>query len=446
MNIVILGGGTVGTSIARTLCNNGHDVCLVDSSRDVLDRLEESLDIQTVRGNGCDAVTLFQAGVQSADLYLGVTNLDEVNLIGSSLAKQMGAARSVARIYNEAYRDASTFDYRRHFGVDRLLSLEFLTALELAKSIRARGLFTIENFLRGGVEVQEVAVEPHSRAAGKKLFELKMRKGVRIGFITRDRQTRIATAEDLLEPGIFVTLMGTSDSIAKVKSLFESGTPERMRVVIGGGGEIGYNLARVLERGRFETVILESDAQRCEELASKLDHATVLNADVTRRAEMEDARVGKCDAFVAATGRDEDNIICGVEARELGAKKIMSVVRRPDYANVLGKLGIDAAVSPRQVMARQVLGMVQSGVVMSRYDVAGGEAEVYEVEVVAGSPITESPLKEQDLSHGIIAAIERENFVKVPGADDTLKAGDIALVLAQSATAEDTLKPFQPVR
>ena len=139
MNIVILGGGTVGTSLCKTLGGGRHNVCLVDPDPQVLELAGEQLDVQTVKGSACDAVTLFQAGVQSADLCLAVTSKDEINLVGGSLAKSMGARRSVARVFNPSYLDSSTFDYRRHFGVDRLLSLERLTALELARNVRMRG-------------------------------------------------------------------------------------------------------------------------------------------------------------------------------------------------------------------------------------------------------------------------------------------------------------------
>jgi trk system potassium uptake protein TrkA len=139
MNIVIFGAGTVGTSIADLLCANNHNVCLIDSSKDALSLVEERLDVRTLCGSACDSIVLFQAGVQSADLVLAVTSLDEVNLVGASLAKAMGAKRSLARVFDQAYLDTSTFDYRRHFGIDRLLSLEHLTALELARAMRDRG-------------------------------------------------------------------------------------------------------------------------------------------------------------------------------------------------------------------------------------------------------------------------------------------------------------------
>jgi len=443
MNIVILGAGTVGTSIAETLCADGQNVCLVDSTRAALDAAEERLDIKTVAGSACEAVTLFQAGVQSADLCLCVTNQDEVNLVGSSLAKSMGARRSVARVFRPSYRDVSTFDYRRHFGVDRLLSLEHLTGLELAKNIRARGLFSIENFARGSVEVQEIAVEKESRAVGVTLRDLQLPRGVRIGVISDGRRAYIARANDVIRADDHVTLIGERDDIEDVKKLFEQKAPPRLNVVIAGGGEIGYNLALILQRERYKVVLLEADAERCEYLAARLKDTTILHADVTRRTEMEEARVGKADVFVAATGRDEDNIICGVEARELGTERILSVVRRPDYANVLEKLGIDVAVSPREVMARQILGMVQAGPIISRSDIAGGDAEVWEIEIYPDADITRAPLKDIVLPHGLIAAIEREDYVRVPGAEDQLRGGDTAVVLVQKNNAEETLPLFE---
>ena len=147
--------------------------------------------------------------------------------------------------------------------------------------------------------------------------------------------------------------------------------------------------------------------------------------------------------FVAATGRDEDNIVCGVEARELGAQRIMSVVRRADYANVLGKLGIDVAVSPRDVMARQVDGMVQTGSVLARFDVAGRQAAVYEIEVKDGCDLIGVPLMEAGFRGALVAAIDREDFVRVPGAADSLKAGDVAVVLAQADAADGVLSRFK---
>lgn len=442
MNIVILGAGTVGTSIAEILCGRQHNVCIVDASQTSLHRIEETLDVQTIRGSACDATSLFQAGVLSADLCLCVTNQDEVNLVGASLAKAMGAGRSVARIYNPAVRDTSTFDYRRHFRIDRLLSLEYLTALELAKGVRERALFAVENFARGGVEVREVEAQSDSSAVGIPLREMKMPPGVRVGVIANGSNSRIAGANDVIQGGDHVTLIGTVEAVDSVKKQFEHRPPPVLTVIIAGGGEVGLHLASLLERRQFNVVVMESEKERCDELARRLDDTTVLHADATRRSEMEEARVGRADVFVACTGRDEDNIVSGVEARELGCGRILCVVRRPDYANVLAKVGIDVSVSPREVLARQVLGMVEAGPIIDRTLISGDDAEVWEVEVMEGVPITAASLRELPLKQALIAAIERDDYVRVPGAEDRLQPGDTAIVLVQQDSADETLKMF----
>ena len=410
MNIVIFGAGTVGVAIADLLCKNDHNVCLVDSSQSVLQTVEERLDVRTLCGSACDSITLFQAGVQSADLCLAVTSLDEVNLVGASLAKAMGARRSVARVFNPAYLDASTFDYRRHFGIDRLLSLEHLTALELARAIRMPSLFAVQDFARGEIEFQEIAVDEDSRGVGIPLRELKIPQSVRIGLISNSTSCRIAGANDVVQGGDHVTLIGSRESIEEVKhDYFEHKHPPKLNVIIAGGGEIGYNLALLLERGRFKTVLMETDKDRCQYLAQRLANTTILHADATRQAEMQEARVGKVDIFVAATGHDEDNIVCGVEARELGCPRILSVVRRPDYANVLAKVGIDVAVSPREVTSRQILGMVQGGVIIGASKISGGEAEVWEVEIVRGAAVTQAPLKDVPFVGCLVAGIAKDS-------------------------------------
>jgi trk system potassium uptake protein TrkA len=444
MNVIILGAGTVGTSIAEVLCANNVNVALVDNSRRALDDVEDQLDVQTVFGSACDATTLFQAGASSALLCLAVTDRDEVNLVGASIAKAMGTSRSVARVVSPTFRDVSTFDYQRHFMVDRLLSLEHLTALELAKAVRARRLFAVENFARGGIEVQEVAAEPGSKRLNVPLKDLKLPRGVRIGLISNTQGTIIAGADDFVQAGDHVTLIGTRAEVEEAKRLFEHKPPPNRNVIIAGGGEIGFHLALLLEHGRFNVVLLESDETRCEFLARRLEITTVLHADTRRRSEMEEARVGKADIFVATTGRDEDNIICGVEAKELGATRILAVVRRPDYANVLGKLGIDSAISPREVMAKQILGMVEPGPIRIRSESAGGDAEVWEIEVAENTPITQAALKDIQTPQTLIAAIEREDFVRVPGADDHIRPGDTAIVLVQRDSRESALELFVP--
>ena len=152
--------------------------------------------------------------------------------------------------------------------------------------------------------------------------------------------------------------------------------------------------------------------------------------------------MGNADVFVAATGHDEDNIVCGVEANEMGCPRILSVVRRPDYSDVLTKVGIEKSVSPREVLAEEILSMLQSGPVISRRKISGGDAEVLELEVGEGSIMTRAPLKDIPENPGLVATIVRSPAIWMPGPDDQLKAGDSAIVLVEPDSAEKVLKLF----
>ncbi|MCR9200894.1 MAG: Trk system potassium transporter TrkA [Planctomycetaceae bacterium] len=429
MNVVVLGAGTVGRTVAELLCERGIDVCVVDDDPDVLRRVEEQLDVQTVCGSAFDVSRLFQAGIQLADLCLAVTSRDEVNLVSASIAREMGAARSVARVFNPIFQDNSTFDYPRHFRIDRLISLEHLTALELARHIRSTSVLAVQNFVRGGVEVHGIHVGRKARAAGVPLKQLQLPSTVRIGLITNNERSVIPGGEDCVRSGDHVTLIGSHGEVAKVAKQFEDRDTERTRVVIAGGGETGLNLARLLEQTRCRVTVMEADPQRCDHVAERLPRTTVLHADVKSRADLEEARVGKADVFVACTGRDEENIVCGVEAKQLGCRRLVTIVRSPDYANVLERLGIDVAVSPREAMARQIVGLVSRGVIRERSAIAGNAAEIWELEVRKNVLATRKSLRELALPNCIVAAIERAEHVRVPSADDQLQAGDTVVLL-----------------
>lgn len=446
MRIVVLGAGTVGRSIAALLCQYGHSLTVVDKSADRVRQLNDTLDVRAIEGSASQASVLFQAGVGSADLCLAMTGYDEVNLVGASLAGAMGTRRTVARVYAPVFRDLSTFDYRRHFGVDRLLSIEQLTAMELARRIRHPGSVAVEHLAGGNLEVHAVSVTNDNKAIGVALKDLTLQAGVRIGSINRDDKTWIAGATDMLQPHDSITLIGKAEDLSKAKALFQNETRAKQRVVIAGGGETGYHLAIALETRRNGGVtLMESDRSRCDFLASHLEHATVVHRDATRRTDLEEERVGTADVFVACTGDDENNIVAAVEARDIGAKQVMSLVGRPDYAQVVGRLGIDFAVSPREVVAKQVLGYLTSGAVVSQTPLnEAGDLRILELDVQADSAATKSQLSELALpEQSLIAAVVREGYASVPGGADHFQPGDTVVALVAESSEKATVALFE---
>ena len=316
--------------------------------------------------------------------------------------------------------------------------------MELARNIRMPDAFMVESFARGAIEVQGIVVSDRARALDTPLKNVKMPKGVRIGSIFRDGRLWIAGAEDRVQPDDRITLIGRQEDVDDVKDQFRMHAGPKLGVVIAGGGETGHHLARVLQAERFAVVLMEESLSRCEFLANSLPHVTVVHADATRRTVLEEERVGSADVFVACTGEDENNIMAGVEARDIGAKKIMAVVGRPDYAGIVGRLGIDVAVSPRDVMARQILSFLQEGPVVSRMELPGGTIHVYEIEVHKGAPATEHVLAAMPLPQQcLIAAILREDYALVPGADDRILAGDTVIALIDDSELESALEQFR---
>ncbi|MDA7978343.1 MAG: Trk system potassium transporter TrkA [Pirellulales bacterium] len=443
MNIVILGAGTVGTSTADLLCRNRHNVTVVDVNPENIRRLNERLDVRGITGSASESSVLFQADVMNADLCLALTGDDETNMVGASISKSMGARRTIARVYSSVFRDLSTFDYQRHFDIDRMLSLEHLSAMELAHGIRHPGSVTVEQFARGELEVQEIVVAAKTVAVDTTLRELKLPKGVRVASVNRDGVTTLANAEMRLQISDRITLVGQQDELEKVRDWFQRDTPPKQGVVIAGGGETGFHLARALESRRFHVVVMEANLDRCDFLSKRLRQTTVVHCDATRRNVLEEERVGSADVFVACTGDDEDNIMAGVEAREVGAKTIMAIVGRPDYGNVVGKLGIDHVVSPRAVMARQVLGFLNKGPVVSRWSMGGGGINVLEIEVDEDVPATEHVLAKLPLpQESLIVAVVNQEFVRVPGADDRLSQGDIVIAMVADSAMDGTVRVF----
>ncbi|QEG01108.1 Trk system potassium uptake protein TrkA [Stieleria maiorica] len=445
MRVLTLGAGTVGHWIADMLCRRRHDVTVIDIDPERVRQINSELDVRAIQGSASQSTILFQADVCSADICLAVTGDDEANVVAASMAKALGARRALARVYAPAFRDASTFDYQSHFGIDALLSLEQLSAFELARAIRNPDAIPLEHFARGHLEVYETEVEAKSQATDQRLRDLKMPGSVRIGSIERDGDLWLASGEDELQVGDRVSLIGMPSDVNKSRALFAASTKrsKRRSVLIAGGGEIGFHIARALPSSDYRITLLEFDEDRCEQLAKLLPNCTVVHANANRRSVLEDEGGGSADYFVACTGSDESNIMACVEARELGSRRVMAVVGRPDYANVVGKLGIDHVVSERDVGARQILGFLNQGAVISQSRLPNGKIAVYELEIVEGARVTEGTLADLPLAgRCLITAIQRDSYIRMPTASDQLKPGDIVVALVDQQHITDCLALF----
>lgn len=435
MNILILGAGEIGFYMAEELAARSHNICVIESDEAVAAAVSDKLDVRVVIGNGAAVSVLEEAGVSECDVFYGLSSSDNTNVVAASIARPLGAKKTIARIRSDVQQDQWLFDFRTHFGVDYLFSSERLAAVELAKYIRNPDCLMVEEIARGRIELQQKALSLRTPACGKALRDLHLPARVRVGSIQRGDQVFIPGGDEVLAAGDVVTLFGATNLLSEAAPLFrhEAESAEEPRVVIFGGGQYGLALAQMLEGGRFRTRIFESSAKRCALLSKMLQNTTLIHADGTSMAQLREEQVGEADFFVAATLQDEDNVMTCLQARDLGVRHCVTLIHRADYADAVtragSRLGILGAVSPRVATSRELLRFTVGDNADTLLTLNGGldviEFTIRENSVLAGRSVLETNWPKGSL----LVSLTRGSSASVPAAEDILQSGDVIVAM-----------------
>ena len=447
MNICIAGGGRVGFHLARLLTIENHDVTVIERDPVRVEQVDFALDVRTVTGNASSILMLKEAGVEDADIFVAATGTDEVNLIAAATAKGLMAKKVVARVENPEYLE-STILFESVLGIDYLLSPDALTALEIGRYVENPGIVASETFGRGVVQLQQLRVTKSPTTGGKRLRDVAMPPGVLLGVISRKGATLIPHGDSIVEAGDLITLIGRRELVESVKTLCHGTEPRLDRIAIMGGDRIGLHLAQMLERGKYTVKLLDWNAEKCNQLATKLNRATVVCRNGASRTELEDEHIEDADVFIATTDDDEVNIMAGVLAKEIGATRAIAVVHEPDFASLVGKLGIDHVVTPRASLANRVLKLVHQDKVQSIAVLEEGQVEIVEFVVDGEAPIIGKTLNEVFESRrgyrgALVGTIVRGEEVIVPRGDDEIQAGDSIIMIAAPEALDGVLKLFR---
>ncbi len=427
MNIIIVGSGEIGKHIALSLAEESHSIVVIESNDAIADELGKRIDARIIRGDGSSLTTLIDANVSDCDLFLALTANNNVNLVASSLAKTMGAKKTVCRVHPGIERDSFMLDLGEHFGVDYLFSSERLAAVELAKYVRNPDAILVEEIAQGHVELQQVRISPQSKMIGIPLAELDFPNRVRIGSILREGESFIPAATDVIEIGDIVTLFGEPNRLDELaKRLQNKSAKEKANVVIFGGGEYGFSLAESLQSWNCHVRIFESDPDLCEQLSDMLTNVTMLNADATSLEELKEEQVGDADFFIAVTNIDEDNVMTCLQAHSLGAKNCLTLIHRADYADAMmgfgDQMGILAAISPRDATRRDLSRFLIS----DRFHLLQKlkNADLIETAVADDAKIVGQKVKDVEWPEGcILVALLEGGRATVPAADDEIPQG-----------------------
>lgn len=446
MNIAITGAGDIGRHFAGELAQRGHDVRILERDSALAGELNERLDAKVICGDGSTVEALVTADLHECELFVSLTGDDATNLIAASVAKSLGAERTIARVRPARYAEQWLLSYRDHFNIDHLFCPERIAAAELAKYVRNPNRVAVEELCNGRIELQQAVVSPVSRMAEEPLSALKLPGRVRIAFVQRHGKNFIPTAEDGLQAADIVTFFGDPAQIPEALAQIQA-TPDAVadhNVVILGGGAHGTALAERLEGSKCRIRVMERDPAECQRLAQHLNRSTILNVDATSLSELKEEQVGQADFFIAVTGHDEDNVMMCLQAQTLGTKHTIALVERADYADVITErreqLGMTAAVSPRSVASRDLLRFVTSEKYHHVMNLSG-DMEVLGFPIAEGSKVAGETVRELPHMQGaVFVAAIRRNQAFVPAAEDVFTPGSTYYVLVTPDSRRELVK------
>ncbi|KJR99346.1 MAG: potassium transporter TrkA [Peptococcaceae bacterium BRH_c4a] len=431
MRITIIGAGKVGTEIAHRLSEEGHDIIVIDRSETQLAKINESLDVLTVKGNGSSSQLLKDIGVSDSDLLVSVTDSDEINMISCMTAKRVGIARTIARIRDPDYvRDLIIS--KEDLGIDLVINPDYAASQEISRLLTMNLSVHTEHFANGKVQMAELTVEEcNVDFAGKKIQDIDLPKACLVVGISRKGEMIVPGGRDYIKPGDTIYVLGNNDSINKIYAKFKRKRQRVHNVMIMGGGRIGLYLSEKLSKRGMKVKIIEQNMERCQELANRLSDVLILKGDGTDVDLLRREGIHEIDAFVAVTGFDEENLLMALLAKQLGAKRVVAKVSRPSYAPLVERLGVDAAISPRLITIGEIMRFIRGGRLLSLVLLLNEQAEVLEIIVQPESRMAGRALSFSGLPKGvIIGAISRGDRIIIPKGSEVIQPDDRLVVFA----------------
>lgn len=449
MRAIIVGAGDVGYDVARLLSLQRHDVTVIDTSPERVEAVRETLDVLAVLGSGTNAETLHQAGILDADLLVAVTDVDEVNVIASMLAERVGKSSdetiTIARVRSESFTGAGGLKLS-DFGIDHLIDPEQSTAREVISLLRRASATDLLDFCGGRVQLVGVRIEPASSIAGTTLVELAQKTDLpfRVMGISRGVRTILPTGRETIQANDQVFVIAPTGESGKVAKLLGKSEGRLRHIMILGGSGVGERVARGLSQGdhRVEVKLVEKDRTRAQQLAEALEGVLVIHGDPADIDLLAREGLAETDAVVAVTPDEESNLVSCLMAKHLEVRKTVALLSKSAYIPISQSIGLDAAVSQKLAVSREVLRFLRGSHVRSVATVHGLDAEILELVATPGAPITRAPLMEQTLPRGILIGAVVGKKVEIATGRTVVEPGRPTVVFATPDRVVDAEKLF----
>lgn len=433
---MVVGAGEVGYHIAGRLALENKEVVVVDTDTAAIRRVADSMDVQTIVGSGSDPSILKVAGIRDAEILLAVTNQDETNLVACLAADLLSpGTKKLARIrgagfdpYHEALRQQIPH-------IDTVINPEIEVVKTIERLMQVPGAADVGEFAEGRIKFVGIYLGPDARLSGVLLSDLPERTGHRrllLVAIVRDEEVIIPRGKDRLQAGDLVYFISEERDLPGLLADFDKHAQPVKRVLIVGGGRIGFRLAAHLENQQIYCKIIEKDPQRCAMLAEWLNKALVIHGDGSDQNLLAEEHVGDIDAVVTLTNNEETNILTSLLAKRMGAGKAITKINRFSYFPLVTAVGLEQVVSTRLSAINTILQHIRRGKVLSAIALKGEQAEALEVVALETSDIVGHPLKRIAFPKGaIVAGIIRDDQVTIPTGDSVIAPGDRVIIFAQ---------------
>lgn len=440
MKIIIVGCGKIGSTIARELNDEGHQIVVIDSNPQAVENLTNSIDLMGIEGNGASFEILQEAEIESADLIIAVTGADELNIYCCLLARSAGVKHTIARVRNPEY----TKDLPRikdTLGLSLSINPELICAREMDRLLKFPGAIEIDTFAKGVVELIKISVPEDSFLSN---IEVKSTanffKGkVRICTVERGGETFIPNGDFLIQPNDKISLLASSSDANKILKKLGLLSSRSRSVVILGGSKTAFYLADFLIKAGVNVKIIEKNKERCEVLAESLHDAVIINGNCMDMSLIASEGVENANGIVALMNNDEENILISLYLRKISNAKIITKINNESFGSIVDNLKLDSIINPKHLAGEQIAKYVRSmqnslgSSVETLYNISeNNDVEALEFRVKEESKVTGVPLKDLRLKDNLqIACINRNGKIIRPSGMDTIELHDTVIVVTK---------------
>ena len=445
MNILIIGAGEVGFQLTRRLSAEKHNITILEKDPAKAHRAEEQLDALVLTGSGSSYEDLKRAKIEETDIFVAMSNVDEVNLLACRYAQKLNIPHKIARVRNPEYIESDFIFSQQEMGIDLLIHPEKETADAIIRLIRQSSATDIVEFAEGKIQLLGIRLEANSPVIHKTLQEIWSEYNnltARIVAINRKERTIIPSGNDVLVSGDQVFVICDKDLIPTIVKITGKENVTIQNIMILGGGLIGRYVARELE-DHMNIKIIESRSEKSEEIADILRKTLVIHGDGTDMDLLALEGIIDMDSFIAVTGDDETNIISTLMARHLRVPRTIALVNKTEYLPITPTIGMDAVVSKKLLTVNAILRFIQKSTLERIVTIPGVEAEIIEIIPQANSKITKKPLKDIHFpKFTIVGAVQRNEEIIIPMGNTQIQPGDRVVIFTLPVSLGEVEKLF----